>query len=40
MIDQVEYMTSGPIVAMSLEREGAIKAWRALAGPTDTIKGN
>ncbi len=31
----VEYMISGPIVALVLEGEGAISRWRALIGPTD-----
>jgi len=31
----VEYITSGPIVVMALEKEGAIAAWRELMGATD-----
>ncbi|CAM8996820.1 unnamed protein product [Rhodiola kirilowii] len=31
----VKYMTSGPIVAMVLEKEDAIADWRSLIGPTD-----
>jgi len=31
----LDYMTSGPIVAMVLEGEGAIARWRALMGPTN-----
>merc|ERR1719326_1731622 len=31
----VKFMTSGPIVAMKLERENAIKAWRSVMGPTN-----
>lgn len=31
----VEFMTEGPIVAMILEKEGAIKAWRDLMGATN-----
>ena len=34
----VAYMTSGPIVAMVLEGEGAIQKWRDLMGPTDAAK--
>lgn len=34
----VEFMTSGPCVALVLERDGAIAAWRALMGPTDSHK--
>ncbi|KAI8823655.1 nucleoside diphosphate kinase, partial [Fimicolochytrium jonesii] len=31
----VEWMSSAPIYALVLEKEGAIKAWRELAGPTN-----
>jgi len=31
----VKFMTSGPIVAMKLERENAIKHWRSVMGPTN-----
>ena len=31
-------MTSGPVVKLILEREGAIKGWRALLGPTNPTK--
>ena len=34
----ISYITSGPIVALVLEKEGAIKAWRELMGPTDPTK--
>lgn len=33
--DQVEYMLSGPVLALVLEGEGAVAAWRAVMGPTD-----
>lgn len=36
---QVKYMTSDTVVALTLEREGAIRAWRMLAGPTNSVKG-
>ncbi len=36
--DLVAYMTSGPIVAMVLEKENAIKSWRDLMGATDPAK--
>jgi nucleoside-diphosphate kinase len=32
----VKFMTSGPIIAMVLEGEGAIKKWRDLMGPTNS----
>ncbi|PIE89330.1 MAG: nucleoside-diphosphate kinase [Acidobacteria bacterium] len=31
----VDFMTEGPIVALILEKEGAIKAWRDLMGATN-----
>ena len=34
----VEYMTSGPILAMVLEGDSAIQKWRDLMGPTDATK--
>lgn len=34
----VTFMTEGPIVAMCLEGENAIKRWRDLMGPTDATK--
>jgi nucleoside diphosphate kinase/adenylate kinase family enzyme len=34
----VEYMTSGPVVALHLRREFAIGAWRHLIGPTNFDK--
>ena len=34
--DLVAFMTSGPVVALVLEGEGAIKQWRDLMGPTNS----
>lgn len=34
----VEFMTSGPVVVLALEGEGAIKKWREVMGPTDSSK--
>jgi len=34
--DLVSFMTSGPVVALVLEGEGAIKQWRDLMGPTNS----
>jgi nucleoside-diphosphate kinase len=34
--DLVGFMTSGPVVALVLEGEGAIKQWRDLMGPTNS----
>ncbi|RWW43017.1 hypothetical protein BHE74_00051367, partial [Ensete ventricosum] len=34
----VEYMTSGPVVVMVIEKTNAIADWRALIGPTDAGK--
>jgi nucleoside-diphosphate kinase len=34
--DLVKFMTSGPVVALALEGEGAIKKWRDLMGPTNS----
>ncbi|KAJ3033116.1 Thioredoxin domain-containing protein 3 [Rhizophlyctis rosea] len=34
----VGWMSSAPIMAMILEKEGAITGWRELAGPTDSVK--
>jgi len=36
--DLVKFMTSGPVVLMVLEAEGAIQKWRDLMGPTDATK--
>ena len=33
----VDFMASGPALAMVLMRPGAISAWRALCGPTDSV---
>ncbi|KAJ8030183.1 Nucleoside diphosphate kinase 7 [Holothuria leucospilota] len=34
----VRFMTSGPIIAMELMKDGAIGGWRELLGPTDSSK--
>lgn len=34
----VEFVTSGPVVVLALERENAVKAWRDLMGATDSRK--
>ena len=34
--DLVAFMTSGPVVALVLEAENAIKKWRDLMGPTNS----
>lgn len=34
----IKYMTSGPVLAMVLEKENGITDWRALIGPTDARK--
>lgn len=36
--DVVEFITSGPVVALVVEGERAIEAFRALAGATDPVK--
>lgn len=36
--EMVEFMISGPVVIMVLEKENAIKAWRDLMGATDPKK--
>ena len=36
--DLVNFMTEGPILAMALEGDDAIKRWRDLMGPTDATK--
>ncbi|KAM3359308.1 putative nucleoside diphosphate kinase 5 isoform X1 [Capsicum galapagoense] len=34
----IEYMTSGPVLIMVLEKGNAIADWRTLIGPTDPLK--
>lgn len=34
----VDYVTSGPVIALALERENAIAEWRNLMGATDPKK--
>ena len=34
----VEFMSSGPVVLMVLEKDGAISGWRNLMGPTDATQ--
>jgi len=34
----VTFVTSGPVIALALEKEGAVKAWRDLMGATDPLK--
>jgi nucleoside-diphosphate kinase len=36
--DLVDFMTSGPVVVLALEGEGAIARWRELMGPTDSTQ--
>jgi nucleoside-diphosphate kinase len=36
--DLVKFMTSGPVVVVALEGEGAVARWRELMGPTDSTK--
>lgn len=33
--DLVDFITSGPVVVVRLEGEGAISVWRTIMGPTD-----
>eukprot|EP00736_Rhodelphis_marinus_P000899 Rmarinus@m.234 len=35
--DLVEYMTSGDVICLVLEKECAISDWRSLLGPTDAL---
>ena len=34
----IDYMTSGPVIALMLERNDAIKKWQELMGPADSKK--
>ncbi len=34
----VDFVTSGPVIIMALERDNAVKAWRDLMGATDSRK--
>ena len=34
----MEYITSGPVMAMELMRTDAVKHWRRTLGPTDPLK--
>ncbi|HEY7184441.1 MAG TPA: nucleoside-diphosphate kinase [Blastocatellia bacterium] len=34
----VEFMTSGPSIALALEKDDAVQSWRDLMGPTDSTK--
>jgi len=36
--DLVKFMTSGPVVVVALEGDGAIARWRELMGPTDSTR--
>jgi len=36
--DLVKFMTSGPVVVLVLEGDGAINKWREVMGPTDSTK--
>ena len=36
--DLVKFMTSGPVVVMTLQAEDAVARWRDLMGPTDSRK--
>ncbi|KAG1152938.1 hypothetical protein G6F38_000106 [Rhizopus arrhizus] len=36
--DLVQWMSSSPIYAMTLEKENAVQDWRVLMGPTDSAK--
>jgi nucleoside-diphosphate kinase len=38
LAELVEFMTSGPVIVMALEKNNAIQAWRDLMGPTDPAK--
>jgi nucleoside-diphosphate kinase len=36
--DLISYMTSGPVVALALQKKDAISEWRQLMGATDPLK--
>ena len=36
--DLMDYVTSGPVMAMELMRTDAVKHWRRILGPTDPLK--
>lgn len=36
--EMIDFVTSGPVIIMALEKENAIKAWRDLMGATDPLK--
>jgi len=36
--EMVDFVVSGPVVLLALEKENAIKAWRDLMGATDPLK--
>ena len=36
--EMVDFLVSGPVVLLTLEKENAIKAWRDLMGATDPLK--
>jgi nucleoside-diphosphate kinase len=38
--DLVTYITSGPVIALVLEKENAVQEWRNLMGATDPLKAN
>lgn len=36
--DLIGYVTSGPVLALELLKRNAVKEWRKLLGPTDSVK--
>ncbi|MEX0849052.1 MAG: nucleoside-diphosphate kinase [Candidatus Dependentiae bacterium] len=38
--DLVDYISSGPVIALMLEKENAITDWRTLLGATDPVQAN